>query len=263
METFQSHNHEDLESNRAQWSVWGDSSDNESVRGSNLMLNQEAAKDSKNRPTVIVEESKEEEVEDSFTLINDLLNPFNSIIRYLTKNGYINKKDPKAQDNINYKLLAWVEEFSQNFYYAFIAQTFLRVGKGILNPSQKLIPGVMKLFSRKSLMMCALMAILGAGYKLGIEKLRNMSAHHDKINTIVSIGLAVFSLMQNQSKMKKQYMFLFLFWKYIEMMSKILEKGKVIKKVKKLEVEFYELCILSFSLRFSFKVNISRKEGKE
>lgn len=263
METFQPNNHEDLESNRAQWSVWGDSSDNESIRGSNLQLNQKAARDGKMRPTVIVEESKEEEVEDSFTLINDLLNPFNSIVRYLTRNGYINKKDPQSKDNINYKLLAWVEEFSQNFYYAFIAQAFMRVGKGILNPSHKLIPGVTKLFSRKSLMMCALMAVLGAGYKLGIEKLRNMSTHHDKINTIISIALAVFSLMQNKSKMKKQYMFLFLFWKYIEMMSKILEKGKVIKKVKKLEVEFYELCILSFSLRFSFKVNISRKEGKE
>jgi hypothetical protein len=107
--------------------------------------------------------------------------------------------------------------------------------------------------------MCALLAILGSGYKLGIEKLRTLSVHHDKINTFISIGLAAFSLLQNKSKMKKNYMFLFLFCKYIETMSKILEKGKVIKKVKKLEVEFYELAILSFCFRFSFRVNISRK----
>ena len=47
------------------------------------------------------------------------------------------------------------------------------------------------------------------------------------------------------------------------MMSKILEKGKVIKKVKKLEIEFYELAILNLSFRFSFRVNVSRKDKEE
>lgn len=46
-------------------------------------------------------------------------------------------------------------------------------------------------------------------------------------------------------------------------MSKVLEKGKVIKKVRKLEVEFYELAFLSLSFRFSFRVNVTRKDEKE
>lgn len=108
-----------------------------------------------------------------------------------------------------------------------------------------------------------MLAVLGSGYKLLIEKLRTMSDKHDKINTIISIGLAGFSLFSKQSKMKKNYMFLFLFCKYIETMSKILEKGKVIKKVRKLEVEFYELCLLSLSFRFSFRVNVTRKRENE
>lgn len=264
METFQTSHGGEVESTRAQWSQWETSTDNESVIDNNLIMCRLPTNlDKPKHPTVVLEEKCEEEVEDSLTMLNDLLNPFNSVIRYLTRNGYISKKDQKNQHQINHKVLAWIEEFSQNFYYAFIAQAILKIGKGILNPSTKLLPNISKLFSRDNLLMWALLSILGAGYKLGMEKLRQLSAHHDKINTFISIGLAAFSLLQNKSKMKKNYMFLFLFCKYIEMMSKILEKGKVIKKVKKLEVEFYELAILNFCFRFSFRISVSRKDKKE
>ena len=104
-----------------------------------------------------------------------------------------------------------MEEFSQNFYYAFIGQAVLKLGQGILNPSAKFLPNLMKLFKRDNLGMCALLAILGAGYKLGMEKLRNLSSHHDKINTAVSILLASYSLLANKSKMKKNSMYLLFF----------------------------------------------------
>lgn len=263
METFHSVRAGEHESTRAQCSQWENSTDNGSQMNDKLAVH----KDSPNtlgdrRPRPVVEEQWEE-VEDSLTMINDLLNPFNSVIRYLTRNGYISKKDQTTKNQIDHKIISWIEEFSQNFYYAFIAQAVLKIGKGILNPSTKLLPSLLKLFSKNNLATCALLAVLGAGYKLGVEKLRQLSSHHDKINTFVSIALAAISLLQNKGKMKKNYMYVFLFWKYLETMSKILEKGKVIKKVKKLEVEFYELWILSFSLRFSFRVKVSRRDDSK
>lgn len=263
METFQVDQAGDKLSLKAQCSQWENSTDGGSVIDENLiMCRTPTLKQENNGPKVVIED-KTEEVEDSLYLINDLLNPFQSVVRYLTKNGYINKKDQVNKDDINHRVLACVEEFSQNFYYAFIAQAVLKIGKGILNPSTKLLPNLSKILSRNNLSMWAFLAIMGAGYKLSFEKLRQLSDKYDKVNTLVSIGLAAFSLLQKGNKMKKNYMYVFLMWKYLETMTKILEKGKVIKKVRKLEVEFYELAILSFSLRFSFRVNISRKTENE
>lgn len=260
MEAFRADQFNDLMSTNAQGTDWETSTDNGSVYEAGIGMNKLAHRGhKKNHPTIVMEEHHES-VEDSITMINDLINPFDSVKRYLVRNQYISEKTTKNQEQVSQKLLAWAEEFSQNFYYAFIGQAVLKIGQGILNPSPKLLPNVVSLFKRDNLGMWALLAILGAGYKLGMEKLRKLSSHHDKINTALSILLASYSLLADKSKMKKNSMYLILFWKYLDLMSKILEKGKVIKKVKNFDVEFYELALLSFKIRFSLRVKICRAD---
>ena len=261
METLQIENGNDLESCRAQLSQWEYSTDNGSATGEHTPRNKLPHNWPQNKRLTIKVEDSCEEAEDSLTRLNDLINPFNSMKRYLINKHYISKKTESNENSTSQKLLLCVEEFSQNFYYAFIAQSVLKLSKVILNPKGRLISTVIKLFKRENLSMCVLLAILGAGYKFGIEKLRKLSSHHDKINTFISICLAAWSLLQNKSKMKNNYMYFFIFWKYLEMMSKILEKGKVIKKVKKLDLEFYELWFLHMTIRFSMRVKISRNKS--
>ena len=260
METFHHTNLRDIESNRAQWSQWEASTDNGSVMADkkvNLKMPQAAPHQ---RRPVVVEEEKYEEAEDSLTMLNDLVNPFNSIKRYLIKNKYISEKNQNNQNETSQKMVDMVEEFSQNFYYAFIAQAVLKLGKGLMSSKRNLIPITIKLFKRNNLSMWAFLAVLGAGYKFVFDKLRKLSDKYDKINTLISICLAAWSLMNNKVKNKTDYMYFLVFWKYLEVMSKILEKGKVIKKVKNFNVEFYELAFLQFTIRFSLRVKISRKD---
>ena len=263
METFQIQNN-DSESMKANWSQIDKLSDRQlASKDSLLWANFNSLKEKQNEAHQLDEERCQGDDDSSISLLNQLFNPFASFREYLSDNGYIsdlNKLDPNT---MNAKLLTLAEEFSQNFYYAFIAKAILSYGKVIFNHQNKLLLTTRRLLSTKNLMMCAFLSVLGGSYKFAMEKLKTLSNKHDKINTLISIGLAAFSLLQNKSKMKKNYMFLFLFWKYIEMMSKILEKGKVIKKVKKLEIEFYELAILNLSFRFSFRVNVSRKDKEE
>mmetsp|Transcript_9684 Transcript_9684/g.10863 ORF Transcript_9684/g.10863 Transcript_9684/m.10863 type:complete len:107 (-) Transcript_9684:551-871(-) len=106
MEKFQTTQGE-LESTRAQCSQWDDSSDNASEVSNHLMFNkQSTGENAEKRPKVIVEEAREEEVEDSFNLINDMLNPFNFLSRFLTKKGYIKGKETVDKSELNYKVLA-------------------------------------------------------------------------------------------------------------------------------------------------------------
>lgn len=260
METFRADQFNDLISTKTEGTDWETSTDNGSVCDNSYGINKFQSRiHAKKHPTITMEEHNED-VEDSLTMINDLINPFDSIKRYLVQNNYISEKTKSNQEQVSQKLLTWAEEFSQNFYYAFIGQAVLKLSQGILNPSSKFLPSLVKLFRRDNLGICALLAVLGAGYKLGIEKMRKMSKHHDKINTAISIILASYSLFTDKSKMKKSSMYLFFFCQYLDIMSKILEKGKVIKKVRNFDVEFYELALLQFKIRFSLKIKISRRD---
>ncbi|CAI2377837.1 unnamed protein product [Moneuplotes crassus] len=199
-----------------------------------------------------------EENHDSITIINDIINPIETVKSYLIKKSYISKETEENKQLASQKLIKLLEELGQNFYYAFIAQAALNIVKGAISPKNKFIPSILKIFGRKNLSLCALLAVLGCGYKFAMERLRKLSAHHDKLNTFVSILLATWSLTRSKSSSSRNYTYFLVICKYLEMMSKILEKGKVIKKVKNFDVEFYELCMMHFKLRFSLRVKISR-----
>jgi hypothetical protein len=106
METFHSVRAGEHESTRAQCSQWENSTDNGSQLNDKLVVykgSPDTLGDRRPRPVV---EEQCEEVEDSLTMINDLLNPFNSVIRYLTRNGYIRKKDQFTKNQIDHKIIS-------------------------------------------------------------------------------------------------------------------------------------------------------------
>ena len=211
MEAYQHTQNHDVVSNKANWSQIDKFSEVGSETDDQV-LDMNMSK--QGTPKVVLQESNEgggQELDNSLDLLKQMLNPFSSFARYLSRNGYIGKIEQQNPNSVNSKLLACAEEFSQNFYYAFIAKAVLSLGQGLVNPRSKLYPVIRHLLSTKNLALCAYMAVLGSGYKFAMEKLRTMSASHDKISALISIGLTAYSLLINKGKMKKNYMFLFLF----------------------------------------------------
>mmetsp|Transcript_18827 Transcript_18827/g.21029 ORF Transcript_18827/g.21029 Transcript_18827/m.21029 type:complete len:150 (+) Transcript_18827:2-451(+) len=147
METLPLDNLNEQESLKAQCSQWETSTDGGSVVGDSTPVNKLTQNGIHQRRPVV---TGGEEVEDSLSRLNDLVNPFNSVKRYLIRNKYISEKTQSNENETTQKLLTVVEEFSQNFYYAFIAQAVLKLGKGITN-NRNVISIIEKLFRRNNL----------------------------------------------------------------------------------------------------------------
>lgn len=232
METFHATQAGEFESTRAHWSQWDNSSDAESVIDNNLITYKAPGKEQKQeRPSIKFEEERESEY--SGGILDKVSNPLVSLYRYLYSSGDASKTAQQLESQL---------EYNQN-----------------ISPITRLLANIKSMVTFKNISMLALLFLVGAGYKAGIKRLKILSKHHDKLNTILSIWLAMFFLMQNKSKFKN-YTYIYGFWEQVEKLSKLLEKGKVIKKVKKLEVEFYELALFNFAFRFSLKVKVCRKD---
>lgn len=107
METYHHQKYNDTESVRAQWSQFDNSEENEPVIEDNLVeMQSPQGRGKSGRPRIIVQERGQVNEENSITLLNDLLNPFNSFVRYLSNKGYISKIDQANPDGWNAKLLA-------------------------------------------------------------------------------------------------------------------------------------------------------------
>lgn len=107
METYHSLRNNDIESVKAQWSQFDNSDANESVIDDDFVEMQSPQGAEKNGgPRIIIKERGQVAEESSITLINDLLNPFSSFVRYLSNKGYIGKIDNTDPNGWNAKLLA-------------------------------------------------------------------------------------------------------------------------------------------------------------
>lgn len=253
--------HNDDVSHLAQWSQWETSTDNDSMVSDSTPCKNRDSQDYKGTRSSQQPESCEE-TDGSLTVINDILNPLESVKNFLVRKNLIPQQTEENKEMASQKLLSLVEELGRNFYYAFLAQSALSIVKGAVSPKSRFLPSLFKVFGKKNLAMWAFLAALGSSYKFVMERLRKLSANHDKINTLLSILLATWSLTKSKSSGRVDYTYYLVIWKYLEVMSKVLEKGKVIKKVKNFDVEFYELSLLHFTLRFSLRVKVSRRKIK-
>lgn len=88
---------------------------------------------------------------DSITIINDIINPLESVKSYLIRKNYISQETEENKQLASQKLIKMAEELGQNFYYAFIAQAALNVIKGAISPNKRFIPSILKIFGRKNI----------------------------------------------------------------------------------------------------------------
>lgn len=110
METYHI-NHNDIDSDKAQWSQIDKNSDAGSVDGDTMIdfknKLRERLNDAPNKETA---EQPQGELADSLSLFKNMLNPFTSFVEYLSKHGYIEKAETRDSNSINSKLLYCAEE---------------------------------------------------------------------------------------------------------------------------------------------------------
>uniref|UniRef100_A0A7S3K917 Uncharacterized protein n=1 Tax=Euplotes crassus TaxID=5936 RepID=A0A7S3K917_EUPCR len=159
----------------------------------------------------------------------------NKIVYFLIKNGYVRERTPFCKHGIRSCHLNSLEAFCTNFFYGFMTKAVINILLGLMSPRKKLVNNIIDLFSADCMSFCTFLGALSGLYKFSMCTLRRIRGKDDELNSLISGALAALSMMLDSSKSRKKFILMYLFCRSLEMLVNVLDKKKLIKKIKYFE----------------------------
>lgn len=116
-----------------------------------------------------------------------------------------------------------------------MVKAIINILLAMTNPSKKLLPNIIDLFSPDCMSFCTFLGALSGIYKSSMCSLRRWRKTDDHWNAAISGALAGISLIFDNSPKRKKFILLYLFCRSLEMLVNVLDKKKYIKKIKYFE----------------------------